>query len=75
MPATAPRLRIRWDAAGVERMPPVVVISLATPWAAAMRLITSMASRLPWRPSPPTTRVPPSMPGTTRRAASTKLSR
>jgi hypothetical protein len=39
--------RIRLEAAGVERMPPVVVISRATPWAAAMRAITPMARVLP----------------------------
>ena len=37
--------------------------------------ITSMAWRLPWRPSPPTTRAPPATPGITRRLASMKLSR
>ena len=40
-------LRIRWDTAGVERMPPVVTITLLSPWAAAMRRITSMARTLP----------------------------
>jgi len=47
IPAVACRWRIRLEAAGVERMPPVVVTIRATPWAAAMRAITSMAWRLP----------------------------
>ena len=75
MPAAAAWRRIRFDAAGVERMPPVVVITRATPWAAAIRRITPIASRLPKRPSPPTTSVPPAIPGTTRRLASRKLSK
>ena len=47
MPPIAWRWRIRWEAAGVERMPLVVSTKCLSPWAQAMRAISWMARGLP----------------------------
>ena len=62
IPPTAPFFRIRLLAAGVDRIPPRPTRTRPNPFAAAMRIATSMTSRLWNRPSPPITSVPPSNP-------------
>jgi hypothetical protein len=51
--APAWRVRIRWLAAGVDRMPPQPTVTLRIPLATAMRRMIWTASRLKNRPSPP----------------------
>ena len=66
--------RIRWDAAGVLRIAPCPTITRAAPFAAAIRRITCAARSLKYRPSPPSTKVFPAAP-TTSKIDWTKFSR
>ena len=59
MPPSAFRSRITHDAAGVDRMPPRPTSTRPTPFAAAILRTIWIASRLKYRPSPPTTSVAP----------------
>ena len=58
-PPKARRTRMTLEAAGVDSRPPWPTSTRPTPFAAAMRRMVPIASRLKYRPSPPTTSVWP----------------
>ena len=62
MPPNAFLCRMRFDAAGVDRIPPCPTITRPKPLAAAIFIAVWMVSRLKYRPSPPMTRSLPSNP-------------
>jgi len=75
MPPAASSRRIRFDAAGVDSIPSRPVTNRRTPFAAHMRAMTWIASRLKNRPSPPVTTVADSGKSAVVRIAWTNVSR
>jgi hypothetical protein len=55
IPPSAPRWRIRFEAAGVDKSPPCPTITRAAPLAAAIFRMICTALSLKNRPSPPST--------------------
>ena len=74
IPPKAFRWRMRFDAAGVDRMPPCPTITRPKPFAAAIFIAVWIVSRLKYRPSPPMTRSWPANPSRLSKIDWTKFS-